>query len=208
MENVLQVYHREVLEDEVLVCLDESNKQLMGSLRDSVPPAPGRNAKQDCDFVAGKKLNFFMVLAPQIGWRTVKVTERRCAVDWAEVIEELLTVHFPEKRKIILLQDNLNTHNASSLYRRFAPEKGRQLLDRLELHYTPLHGSWLNMAEIELSALKRQCLQDRIATREEMQRKIGAWQASRNEERTKINWLFTVEDARRKLARIYPTVLV
>jgi hypothetical protein len=208
MEDILGVYKRPFDPARPLICLDETNRQLLGDLREPTRCAPGKPARYDCDFKAGSKLNLFMTYAPILGWRHVKVTQRRCATDWAEVIRELLEERFPEAEKLVLVMDNLNTHAGSSLYKTFPPAHARKLLDRLEIHYTPKHGSWLNIAEIELSVLARQCLSKRMEDEEEMKAATHAWAQHRNEAQADVKWRFTAEDARIKLHRLYPTISV
>jgi len=206
MEDILAVYSRPFDEDVPLVCLDESSRQLMDSVREAERCAPGRPARHDSEFIAGRKLSLFMIFAPILGWRRVKVSERRCATDFAEVIRELLEQDFPKAKKIVLVMDNLNTHSLCSLYKKFEPSHARRLAERLEIHYTPKHGSWLNTAEIELSVLARQCLRRRIPTRETMERESQAWSMQRNQAKAAVSWRFTSEEARIKLKRLYPTI--
>lgn len=156
--------------------------------------------------MSGRVCNLFMLSEPLRGWRHVAVTERRTKADWAECIQELVDVHYPGAEKIVLVQDNLNTHSPASLYEVFEPAEAKRLADKLEMHYTPKHGSWLNMAEVELSVLGRQCLGERIPDRETLEREVGAWEQRRNAQGNKVDWRFTTADARIKLKRLYPSI--
>ena len=204
MEDVLEVYHRPFDERRPLVCVDEVPVQLVGETRRPLPPAPGRPERFDFEYVRNGTANLFMVSEPLLGWRSVQVTERRTAKDFAEVLRWLAEDVYPEAAKVVLVCDNLNTHKPACLYEAFPPEQARRIAERLEWHYTPRHGSWLNMAEIELSVLSRQCLDRRIASREELAGEVACWQAERNRYRVAIEWCFRVADARRKLAHLYP----
>src|SRR5271165_6267373 len=199
MEDVLEVYQRPV------VCLDECSKQLIGEVREPLPPKPGSVAKQDSEYERRGTANVFMAVEPLAGQRTTQVTERRTRVDWARFVQMLLTTVYPLAEKVVLVMDNLNTHGIASLYEAFAPEIALALAARLEIHYTPKHGSWLNMAETELSILSRQCLDRRIDDRDRMTREIAAWQTARNATNATINWQFQTADARIKLKRLYPS---
>jgi hypothetical protein len=206
MEDVLDVYHRPHSPTHPLVCLDESSKQQVAELRQPLPAEPGQPARYDYEYERHGVSTLFMLFAPLEGWRHVKVTDRRTKVDWAYCIQDLLTVHFPEAETMTIVQDNLNTHHPSSLYEAFAPQEAKALLDRCEFHYTPKHGSWLNMAEIEFSALQRQCLDRRIPDREMLQAEVTAWEQRRNDQAVKVHWRFTTADARIRLKRLYPSV--
>jgi len=206
MEDVLEVYHRPYDEKRPLVALDEASKQLVGEVRQPLPPEPGRPERFDYEYVRNGTANLFMVSEPLLGWRAVQVTERRTAKDYAEVLRWLAEDVQPDAEVIVLVQDNLNTHTLSSLYEAFPPEQARRLAERFEVHYTPRHGSWLNVAEIELSVLARQCLDRRIESAEELRREVGAWEAERNERAVEVRWRFTTADARIKLHRLYPSV--
>ncbi len=188
------------------VCLDESAKQLLRDKRESLPGQPGQPERVDDTFESEGRCKMFLACEPLTGQRQVKVTERRTSQDWAHFIRELVDVHYPTAEKLVLVLDNLNTHTPSSLYSTFASAEARRLLQKLELHYTPVHGSWLNMAEIELSALARQCLSRRIETRERLDQEVQAWQSRRNEDAITVNWRFTTADARIKLKRLYPSL--
>src|SRR5512142_2566279 len=206
MEDVLEVYHRPFDPKRPLVCLDEASKQLIGEVAEPVPAEPGRPERIDYEDTRNGTANLFMVSEPLVGWRHVEVTERRTAVDFAEVVRWLVEEVHPEAEKVVLVLDNLNTHKLASLYEAFEPERARRIADRLEVHYTPKHGSWLNLAEIELSVLARQCLDRRIGTRGELRREVAVWEGERNKRGGVIQWRFTTADARIKLGRLYPTI--
>jgi DDE superfamily endonuclease len=206
MEEVLDVYHRPFDEKRPLVCLDETSKQLIGEVVEPVPAEPGQPERYDYEYTRNGTANLFMISEPLVGWRHVEVTERRTAVDFAEVVRWLVEEVHPEAEKVVLVLDNLNTHKLASLYEAFEPERARRIADRLEVHYTPKHGSWLNLAEIELSVLARQCLDRRIGTRGELRREVAVWEGERNKRGGVIQWRFTTADARIKLGRLYPTI--
>ena len=205
MEDVLEVYHRPYDAKRPVVCMDECSKQLIAEVREPLPPKPGQVAKQDSEYERKGTANVFMAVEPLVGQRTTQVTERRTRVDWARFVQILLVTVYPVAEKVVLVMDNLNTHGIASLYEAFAPEIALALAARLEIHYTPKHGSWLNMAETELSVLSRQCLDRRIDDRDLMAREIAAWQADRNAAIVRINWQFKTADARIKLKRLYPS---
>ncbi len=205
MEDVLEVYQRPRDPQRPLVCLDEQSKQLIKETRTPIPAAPGRPERHDYEYERNGTANLFMLFAPLEGWRHVKVTERRTKLDFAAVIRELVDVHFPRAEKIVLVMDNLNTHKAASLYEAFPPAEARRLIEKLEIHYTPKHGSWLDMAETELSILTKQCLDRRIPDKVTLAREVAAWEQQRNTANAKINWQFTTADARTKLKRLYPS---
>ena len=205
MEDVLEVYTRPYDAQHPLVCMDETSKQQIMEVRQPVEQAPGREYRYDAEYKRNGVSNLFMFLAPLEGWRHVKVTERRTKVDWAIAMRELVDEHFPEAKTITVVMDNLNTHSPSSLYEAFAPAEARRILNRLEIHYTPKHGSWLNMAEIELSVLGRQCLSHRIPDQDQLRREVTAWKNDRNEKVATVDWRFTTDDARIKLKRLYPS---
>lgn len=207
MEDVLDVYQRPLDELRPLVCLDEASKQLLSDARPPLALAVGQPARQDSEYKRNGTANLFMVYEPLTGKRHVHVTERRTCQDFARVVAHLVDVLHPNAEKIVLVMDNLNTHTPASLYRAFPPAEAKRLADKLEVHYTPKHGSWLNMAEIELSVLARQCLSERMNDKENLQEQVAAWQARRNAGATKIDWRFTTEDARIKLKKLYPTIL-
>jgi hypothetical protein len=206
MEDVLEVYHRPYDEKRPLVCLDEASKQLIGEVIEPIPAEPGQPERYDYEYTRNGTANLFMVSEPLAGWRAVKVTERRTSVDFAEVVRWLVEEVHEEAEVVVLVMDNLNTHKLASLYEAFPPEQARRIAERLEIHHTPKHGSWLNMAEIELSVLSRQCLDRRIETREELEREVAAWEEERNERGVEIQWRFTTADARIKLRRLYPVL--
>jgi hypothetical protein len=206
MEDILEIYMRPFDPRFPQVCMDESAKLLLQDKRESLPMQPGQPERVDYTFESAGMRKLFLACEPLAGKRFVKVTERRTSEDWAHFIRELVDVHYPNAEKIVLVMDNLNTHTPSSLYSTFAPSEALRLLKKLEIHYTPVHGSWLNMAEIELSALARQCLSRRIGTQKELEREVQAWQQNRNEEAITVNWRFTTADARIKLKRLYPSL--
>ena len=206
MEDVLDVYHRPYDEKRPLVCLDEASKQLIGEVIEPLPAEPGQPERFDYEYARNGTANLFMISEPLLGWRAVQVTERRTAVDFAEVVRWLVEEVHAEAEKVVLVMDNLNTHKLASLYEAFPPEQARRIAEKLEIHHTPKHGSWLNMAEIELSVLARQCLDRRIETREELEREVAAWEEERNERGVEVQWRFTTADARIKLRRLYPTL--
>ena len=207
MEDVLSVYQRPLDEKRPLICLDEASKQLLSDARPSLPMATGKPTCQDSEYVRHGTASLFMVSAPLLGWRSVAVTDRRTCQDFAHVIKTLVDEQFADADKIVLVMDNLNTHTPASLYRAFAPAEAKRLADKLEVHYTPKHGSWLNMAEIELSVLARQCLSERMNDKAHLQEQVAAWQERRNASAAKIDWRFTTDDARVKLKKLYPTIL-
>jgi len=204
MEDVLSVYTRPYDPRFPVVCMDESSRQLLGDVREPLPPMPCRVKKVDHEYVRHGTANLFMLFEPLAGWRHVKATERRTRIDWAHLIRELCDVHYPRAERIVLVMDNLNTHSGASLYEAFAPDEARRLYNRLEIHYTPKHGSWLNMAEIELSVLQRQCLTRRLADLASLSREVGAWCEKRNRSTVKADWQFTSDDARIRLKHLYP----
>jgi hypothetical protein len=206
MEDVLEVYHRPYDPKRPLVCLDEASKQLIGETVQPLPAEAGQPQRFDSEYVRNGTANLFMITEPLLGWRAVRVTQRRTAKDFAEVIRWLVEEVYEGAEKVVLVMDNLNTHKAASLYEAFAPEVARRILERLEIHHTPKHGSWLNMAEIELSVLTGQCLDRRIESRQELERETTAWEENRNERQIGVNWQFTTADARIKLRRLYPSV--
>lgn len=206
MEDVLEVYTRPYDARFPQICMDESAKQLLLDKRESLPLQPGQPQRVDYTFEAAGMCKLFLACEPLVGRRHVKVTQHRTSQDWAHFIRELVDVHYPKAEKIVLVMDNLNTHTPSSLYQTFPPTEARRVLSKLEIHYTPVHGSWLNMAEIELSALARQCLSRRIATQEALEQEVHAWQECRNEGAITVNWRFTTADARIKLQRLYPSL--
>lgn len=206
MEDVLEVYHRPHDPAYPVVCLDESSKQLIAETREPIPAKPGHAARHDYEYERNGTANLFMMFALLEGWREVKVTDQHTAVDYAQVLKELSDTHFPTAQKIVLVQDNLNTHKPASLYEAFPAAEARRLVERFEWHYTPKHGSWLDLAESEFSVLSTQCLDKRIADKQTLVDEIAAWQARRNKAHVKANWRFTTKEARVKLHRLYPAV--
>ena len=199
----MEVYHRPYELKYPVVCLDESSKQLIGEVSPPIPAAPGHPVLMDDEYVRNGVAEIFLDVEPLAGKRNVTVTERRTKIDWARYVKDMLEVRYPEADKVVLVMDNLNTHNISSLYEAFAPEEAFRLAQRLEIHHTPKHGSWLNIAEIELSVLKRQCLPERIPHIELMRKMIEVWNRERNTKQTPVIWQFTTADARIKLKRLY-----
>lgn len=206
MEDVLTVYKGAYDDAYPLVCMDESSKQQIKDVRQSIPAKPGSVEKYDTEYERNGVSHLFMFFEPLAGQRHVAVTDQRTAVDWAHQIKQLVDVLYPQAKRITLVMDNLNTHTGASLYKAFPPEEARRILDKLEIHYTPKHGSWLNMAEIELSILSRQCLDRRISDQETMKKEVEAWQTTRNAIGKPMEWRFTTEDARVKLKKLYPTI--
>jgi hypothetical protein len=206
MEDVLEVYHRPRDPACPVVCLDETSKQLIAETRTPIAMKPGQPARVDYEYQRNGTANLFMMFAPLQGWRRVKVTDRHTAVDYAQVLKDLSDTHFPNARTIVLVQDNLNTHKPASLYEAFPPAEARRLVERFEWHYTPKHGSWLDMAEAEFSVLSSQCLDRRMPDKTMLTDEVAAWQDDRNKQHAKADWQFTTADARIKLKRLYPSV--
>ena len=204
MEEVLDIYHGQYSRKTPLVCMDESNKQLLGETRPPLPLEAGQPVRYDHEYQRNGIGNLFLAFAPLQNWRTATVTERRTKQDWAHFMKDLVDVHFPEAEKITVVLDNLNTHKLASLYEAFPAPEAHRLARKLELHYTPKHGSWLNMAEIEFSVLSRQCLKRRIADRDTLQREVAAWVSQRNSLGATVEWRFTTQEAQVKLKRLYP----
>ncbi len=204
MEEVLDLYQLPYDPQVPLVCMDETSKQLVGEVRVPIPATPGRPVRIDYEYERRGTANLFMFCEPLKGKRRVLVTERRTAVDWAHAVKKVLDEDYPEARVVRLVMDNLNVHCTGSLYEAFPPAEARRLAQRLEIHYTPKHGSWLNVAEIELRVLSGQCLDRRIPERAELENEIAAWEKDRNESVVGVDWQFTTEDARVKLKRLYP----
>ena len=204
MEDVLDVYTQPHDPDMPLVCLDETSKQLVAETRMPIPMKPGQPERIDYEYERCGVATLFMLFAPLEGFRHVKVTDRRTAIDYAHVLRDLSDIHFPRAKKIVLVQDNLNTHAKASLYEAFPPAEARRLAGRFDWRYTPKHGSWLNMAESELGVLAAQCLDRRIPDRSTLSAEVAAWQARPNKRQTKADWRFTTADARIKLKRLYP----
>ncbi len=206
MEDVLEVYARPYDPERPVVCLDEKSKELHGQIREPLLPEPGKERREDSQYVRNGTANLFLWVEPLAGRRRVRVTERRTALDLAQQLRLLVEQDYAEAEQIVLVTDNLNTHHWACLYEAFAPDEARRIAERIEWHYTPEHGSWLNMAELELSVFARQCLNRRIADPETLASEAAAWQQRRNESRTTIDWQFRTADARIKLKRLYPVV--
>ncbi len=206
MEDVLEVYKRPYDPQRPVVCLDETSKQLIGEVRKPVPAAPGQVAHYDSEYVRNGVANLFMLFEPLAGRRDVEVTDRRTKKDYAQCLRKLSDELYPDAEVIVLVQDNLNTHSPASLYEAFPPGEAKRLAGRFEFHYTPKHGSWLDMAEIELGILGRQCLSRRIEDIDTLQKEAKAWEKNRNNAEAKVNWQFTTADARIKLRRLYPSI--
>jgi hypothetical protein len=206
MEGLLELYQQPYNPDEPVVCMDETTKQLTAEVREPLPASAGQPERFDTHYRRNGVATIFMHFEPLRGWRKTSVAEGKRRVDWAGQIRSLLDAHYPRARKVHLVMDNLNTHGGASLYEAFAPDEARRLLDRLEFHYTPKHGSWLNVAEIELSILSRQCLDRRIEDAPKLMSEIAAWQADRNHRATKVKWQFATKDARIKLRKLYPAL--
>ena len=206
MEDVLEVYHRPHDPEYPVVCLDETSKQLISETRVPIEAKPGQPARHDYEYERNGTANLFMMFAPLEGWRHVEVTDRHTAVDFAQVLRDLSDTHFPTAKKIVLMEDNLNTHKPASLYEAFPAAEARRLVERFEWHYTPKHGSWLNMAESELSVLSGQCLDRRIPDKQTLIEEVAAWEAARNKKHVEADWQFTTADARVKLKRLYPAM--
>jgi transposase len=204
MENILDVYARKYDKKHPLVCMDELSCQLIGEVRVPIPASKGQTERFDTEYKRNGTCAIFMFASPLEGWRRAEVSECRTKIDWAGQIKKLVDMDFPHAEKIVLVMDNLNTHTIGSLYKAFSPEEARRLRNKLELHYTPKHGSWLNMAEIEINILANHGLSKRVSTMEQMQKEVASWVKARNQSANKINWRFTTEDARIKLKRLYP----
>jgi transposase len=203
MEDVLDLYAEPYDPRRPVVCFDEQSYQLIAEVRVPLPAAPGRPERVDYEYRRQGTANLFLTFEPLAGWRHVEVTERRTSAEFAQQMRALVDVHYPDAERIAVVLDNLSTHSPAALYQAFPPAEARRLLKRLEFHYTPKHGSWLNMAELEFSVLDRQCLNRRLPNPETLRREIGAWQERRNAARGTVRWRFTVTDARTKLHRLY-----
>jgi len=206
MEDVLDVYHLPYAEKYPVVCFDESSKQLVAAKRTSIAAEPGQLERYDYEYKRNGVRNLFLFCSPLAAWRHVKVTQQRTHLEWADCMQDLVDVHFPEATRIRLVQDNLNTHNPAFLYKVFEPAEAKRILDKLEFHFTPKHGSWLNIAEIEFSVLSRQCLDRRIGDEASLVHEIATWEENRNHTQATVNWQFTTEDARIKLKKLYPSI--
>jgi hypothetical protein len=205
MEDVLAVYTRPYDPRQPVICMDEVSKQILREVREPLPMRPGQVRREDVEYARAGVLNLFLFCEPLRGWRSVAVTARRTKLDWAEQIQQLVDVDYPEAERIVLVMDNLNTHTPAALYERFPAAEAYRLASKLEIHYTPKHGSWLNMAEIELSVLSRQCLDRRVPDRTFLEQEVAAWVVARNANGAPIDWRFTTDDARIKLHRLYPS---
>ncbi len=206
MEEVLEIYKREYDPEHPLLCFDESSKQQIQEVIESLPMEPGKPMRYDSEYKRNGVSNLFMIFEPFKGTRHVQVTEQRTKKDWADCMKMIVDELYPNAKKITIVMDNLNTHTPASLYGKFAPEEARRITEKLDIQYTPKHGSWLNMAEIEFSALSRQCLNRRIGSKEELIQEIRAWEKERNTAGIKCEWRFRTEDARIKLKKLYPEI--
>jgi hypothetical protein len=206
MEDILTLYKQNYDKQYPVVCMDESSKQHLKDVRKALPMEPGKPERFDTEYERNGTSNLFLFFEPLRGWRRIDITARRTAVDWALQVRKLVDDDYPDAQKIRLVMDNLNTHIGASLYKAFDPAEARRLLDKLEFHYTPKHGSWLNMAEIEFSLLSRQCMRNRMANRAYLTQEVMAWVGNRNAKESEMNWRFTTEDARIKLKHLYPTI--
>lgn len=204
MEDILSVYARIYDPMRPVVCMDEKPYQLLAHARDPIPAVPGRDLREDSEYVRHGTCSIFVWVEPLAGWRRVHALPQRTRIDWAGQVKHLLTVDYPDAESVVLVMDNLNTHNIASLYEAFEPAEAFALAQRLEIHHTPKHGSWLNIAEIELSALTRQCLDRRISDLEVLNHELAAWQAATNADQRQVDWQFTTDDARVKLRHLYP----
>jgi hypothetical protein len=204
MEDVLAVYERPYDPQAPTVCMDEKPYQLLADIRDPIPMAPGRDAKDDCEYARHGTCSIFVWVEPLAGVRWIDAQPTRTRVDWANQVKRLLTVDYPDAPKVVLVMDNLNTHTVASLYEAFEPEEAFALARRLEIHHTPKHGSWLNIAEIELSCVSKQCLGRRVADLETLNRELASWRESVNADKRRVEWQFTTRDARTKLRHLYP----
>jgi len=206
MEEVLDVYKRPFDPKKPIVCFDERPKQLVGEIRSPISMKPGKPLRCDYEYKRNGVANIFMMFEPLAAKRHVRVTERRTKKDWAECIREMVDEIYPQAETVVLVMDNLNTHKKASLYEVFVPVEAKRIADKLEIHYTPKHGSWLNMAEIEMSVMSRQCLAARMDNIERLEDEVLAWVANRNDKDSKVDWRFTTADARIKLKKLYPTI--
>jgi hypothetical protein len=206
MEEILTLYHRPIDPERPLVCFDESSKQLVSETRTPLPAEPGQPERYDHEYKREGVSNLFMFFAPLLAWRHVSVTERRTQNDFAIQMKYLVDEAFPKAKKVIVVMDNLNTHVAHALYTAFEPAEARRILERLEFHYTPKHGSWLNMAEIELSVLATQCLDQRIPDKSTLEAQVAAWETQRNQKNCTVDWQFSAAGARIKLKQLYPSI--
>jgi hypothetical protein len=204
MEDVLDLYQQPFDEEHPVICMDEKPYQLLDEVRNPIPMKPGKPMREDSEYKRNGTCSIFLFTEPLAGWRHVAAHERRTRIEWAEEIKELLEIHYPDALKVRLVMDNLNTHSIASLYEAFEPETARRLAMRLEIHHTPKHGSWLNIAEIELSAMTKQCLGRRIPALMDLCAELREWESVRNKKQKGVDWQFTTDDARIKLRRLYP----
>jgi len=207
MEDVLDVYKSPYDSKRPQICFDERPKQLVADVREPISAYPGRSARYDYEYKRNGVANLFMIFEPLAGKRYVKVTARRTKKDWSECMRELVDDIYADAERIVLVMDNLNTHKKSSLYDSFAPSEAKRIADKLDIHYTPKHGSWLNMAEIELSVMSRQCLGERMDNVQHLAKKVLLWQRRRNCKEAKVDWRFRTDDARMKLKKLYPSIV-
>lgn len=208
MENILDLYGMDYDPDFPEICFDEKPYQMLEDIFDTLPVDTGKPKREDYTYAKKGVCNLFVMYCPQLGWRHVEVTGQRTAIDFADCIKSLIDIHFPNAKKIRLISDNLNTHNGASFYKRFEAEEARRLCKKIEFHYTPKHASWLNMAEIEIHALGKQCIDRRIPDVETLKREIASWETERNQRQVKVNWLFTVEKARAKFDKAYNIIKI
>lgn len=206
MEDILDVYQRPYDENRPVICMDETSKQQLKEVRAKIPMAPGKPERFDTEYERNGTSNIFISFEPLKGTRRLQVTDNRKRSDWAHFIKEVVDHDYPLAEKITLVMDNLNTHSGASFYETFKPEEAKRILDKLEIHYTPKHGSWLNIAELELSHLSRQCLNRRIESQEKLAKEVSAWERNRNQKEVTVNWQFTTEHARIKLKKLYPII--
>lgn len=206
MEEVLDLYEKPYDSQYPLICMDETSKQLIEDTQSPLPPKPGQIAQEDYEYKRNGVCNLFMCFEPLRSQRHVQVTDQRTAVDWAHFMKDIADAHYPSTEKIVVVLDNLNTHGPGSFYEAFAPDEAKRLAARFEFHHTPKHGSWLNMAEIELSALSRTCLDRRIPNKDALARDVSTWESERNAKLATVEWRFTTNDARIKLKKLYPVI--
>ena len=206
MEDILEIYQRPEIPSNPVVCVDETSKQHIKETREPLRIAEGTPSRYDYEYQRNGVSNLFMIFAPLLGFRHVEVTDRRTSIDFAHICRDLVDIHFPDAEKITLVCDNLNTHKPTSLYKAFASDEARRIAEKLQFHYTPKHGSWLNIAEIDFSVLSRQCLSRRIPDQDTLKREVQAWQNRRNQQHATVKWQFTTNDARIKLKKLYPSI--
>ena len=205
MEDILEIYQRPEVPSNPVVCVDETSKQHIKDTREPLRITEGTPSRYDYEYQRNGVSNLFMIFAQLLGFRHVEVTDRRTSIDFAHICRDLVDTHFPDVEKITLVCDNLNTHKPASVYKAFDPDEAKRIAEKLQFHYTPKHGSWLNIAEIEFSVLSRECLSRRIPDQDTLKREVQAWQNRRNQQRATVKWQFTTKDARIKLKRLYPS---